>query len=569
MTDTDDDIDNNDAKQDQIPTYLLMNNKSFVHMAQNIIKTIHSINMNDIQQTAVSMHHIAAFHVEKQVTEICLKTVTGTLQESENDLIEVDRRVWPMQVKPFLLTRGKLTMVPIPIATTTMETHTEDEQLICKQILQQRLQDMNQKIEHYQQQLNEKKNSLIGFTSTMEEAIQIYVQDYGVRLLEMKRDLNIAIVTYNYESEILERKYSQDAPNQYQIEVAKRLIDTKRKVEKFKRALLELKQEVFYNKSSISFDSILVSMPTWHNNTTIKDNVPQQLLNKYKKLIQYKKLDLLAIHISQAETTYYQFQNIFDYELSKMWQNHRNLVKNQGMTTSLIKLIEQRLNNITNRWKDVYNYRIDYFLRNSYDELRHVNTNEKEQTMKIVCFSASLIIDTTYRFTNEQLQLLGRGPTYVPPCQMYISSSNESIDDIVKKQYAPLKHQLMSLFSKYKINLSLKIEIEEKTYNKFKDLFLKPIPSNLYQRALYEKKLIQSIGYSLNKNNLILRRTADNMNTFYVGNIQDFEAKADKYLTRSDEYKVLIDMDEESNEQPLHTALKDMIESMNSLLEQL
>ncbi|CAF4939915.1 unnamed protein product, partial [Rotaria sp. Silwood2] len=58
------------------------------------------------------------------------------------------------------------------------------------------------------------------------------------------------------------------------------------------------------------------------------------------------------------------------------------------------------------------------------------------------------------------------------------------------------------------------------------------------------------------------------MNTFYVGNIQDFEAKADKYLTKSEEYKVLINMDEEINEQPLHTALKNMMESMNSLLEQ-
>ncbi|CAF4608751.1 unnamed protein product, partial [Rotaria sp. Silwood2] len=568
MTDADD-IDNNDTKQDQIPTYLLMNNKSFVHMAQNTIKTIHSISTNDIQQLAVSIHHIAAFHIQKQITEIYLKSVTGTLQESENDLIEVDRRVWPMQVKSFLLTHRKLTMTPSPIVTTIMETHTEDEQLICEQILHQRLQDMNQNIEHYQRQLNEKKNSLIGFTSTMEESIQTYVQEYGVKPLEMKRDLKIAIVTYNYESQILERKYLQETPNQYQIEVAKRLIDTRREVEKSKRALLELKQGIFYNKSSISFDSVQVSMPIWNNNTTMKEKVPGQLLHKHKKLIQYKKLDLLAIHILQAETTYYQFQNIFDYELSKMWKNHRNLVKDHGMTTSLINLIEQHLNNITNRWRDVFNYRIDYFLRNSYDELQHKNTNEKEQTMKIVEFSSSLIIDTTCRFTNEQLQLLSHGPAYVPPCQMYISSSNESIDDIVKKQYAPLKHQLMNLFSKYKIHLPLKIEIEEKTYNRFKDLFLKSIPSNLYQRALYEKKLIQSIRYSLNKNNLILRRTVDNMNTFYVGNIQDFEAKADKYLTKSEEYKVLINMDEEINEQPLHTALKNMMESMNSLLEQL
>ncbi|CAF4726306.1 unnamed protein product, partial [Rotaria sp. Silwood2] len=158
-----------------------------------------------------------------------------------------------------------------------METHTEDEQLICEQILHQCLQDMNQNIEHYQRQLNEKKNSLIGFTSTMEESIQTYVQECGVKPLEMKRDLKIAIVTYNYESQILERKYLQETPNPYQIEVAKRLIDTRREVEKSKRALLELKQGIFYNKSSISFDSVQVSMPTWNNNTTMKEKVQEQL----------------------------------------------------------------------------------------------------------------------------------------------------------------------------------------------------------------------------------------------------------------------------------------------------
>ncbi|CAF4595707.1 unnamed protein product [Rotaria sp. Silwood2] len=369
VDDTDDNIDDNDPKQDQIPIYLLMNNKLFVRMAQNTIRSVQSISMNDVQQLALSMHHIAAFHIQKQITEIYLKSVTGALQASENDLIEMDRRVWPMKVKSFLLTQCKLTMAPITTVITTTETHTEDEQVICEQILHQRLQDINQKIEHYQQQLNEKKNSLIGFTSTMEEAIQIYVQEYGIKPLEMKRDLKISIATYNFESEILERKYSQETPNQYQMEVAKRLLTTRREVEKSKRVLLELKQGVYYNKSSISFDSVQISMPTWNNNTTIKNQVQQQLHYKHKKLIQYKKLDSLAIHISQAETTYYQFQNIFDYELSKMWQNHRNLVKNQGMTTSLIKLIEQRLNNITNRWRDVFNYRIDYFLRNSYDEL--------------------------------------------------------------------------------------------------------------------------------------------------------------------------------------------------------
>ncbi|CAF4324694.1 unnamed protein product, partial [Rotaria sordida] len=132
-----------------------------------------------------------------------------------------------------------------------------------------------------------------------------------------------------------------------------------------------------------------------------------------------------------------------------------------------------------------------------------------------------------------------------------------------------LKHQLMNLFEKYNINLPLRMEIHDKTYREFKNLFFKPIPSNLFQRALYEKNLIQSIQYSLKKNNLILRRTANNMNTFYVGNVAEFETKADRYLTRSEDYEVLININNKTNEKTLDISIKEMIDSMNSLLEKL
>ncbi|CAF1319698.1 unnamed protein product [Rotaria sordida] len=113
------------------------------------------------------------------------------------------------------------------------------------------------------------------------------------------------------------------------------------------------------------------------------------------------------------------------------------------------------------------------------------------------------------------------------------------------------------------------MEIHDKTYTEFKNLFSKSIPSNFYQRALYEKNLIQSIQYSLKKNNLILRRTANNMNTFYVGNIADFETKADRYLTRSEDYEVLSNINNETNEKTLDISIKEMIDSMNTLLEKL
>jgi hypothetical protein len=85
--------------------------------------------------------------------------------------------------------------------------------------------------------------------------------------------------------------------------------------------------------------------------TTIHDNNRQQQL--LQKLIQRKKLDLMNGQIVKIETKLYQCQTKFDDELSTMWQNHRNLVRDKGMPTTLSNLIEQRFINITNRWEDI------------------------------------------------------------------------------------------------------------------------------------------------------------------------------------------------------------------------
>ncbi|CAF1471287.1 unnamed protein product, partial [Rotaria sordida] len=363
-TDEDDNINDNYTIRDQIPKYLSMNNKAFVPMMKNIMKNVQSISMNDIQKLALLMHQVAALRLKREIITIYLQSVTGTLMEPECDLIEADRRVWSMQVQSLMLQKKAK-------SKTTTEANQNNQQAACEDRLHERLEEINLEIDLSEGELIQKKNSLLEFTSIMNEAIQIYVQEYGIKPLEMKHQLKKAIVMYNYQIEILERKYLHEQPNQYQL--PKRLVNMRRNLEKSKRALFELKQGVVFNKSSISFDSIQISMPTLNDTNIKNDKVQQQqqqLLNKYEKQIGY-----------------------------------------QGMTTTLINLLEQRLNNITNRWRDVYNYRNDYFLRNSS--------------------SSSIIINTTYRFNDKQLQLLSHGPSYVPLCLMYILFSNDSMDDIV------------------------------------------------------------------------------------------------------------------------------------------
>ncbi|CAF4750972.1 unnamed protein product, partial [Rotaria magnacalcarata] len=503
------------TETNEIPIYLSINNKLFVHMAQTITKTTNSISINSIQQLALFIHQAASVRTDREVMKAYLHSVMGTLKQSESHLIEVDRRVWPIHVQSLMLTQHKAA------TTTACASVTEDQQADCEKHLHQRLIEMNEKIQYHQNQFNEKKNNLIDFTSNIEQTIRSFVQKHGVKPLEMKRNLKIAMTNHDYDSEILRRQYLQEKPNEYQIQVMKHLSEKKRELEKSKRELLEMKYRVFYNKPHSSLDAIETTMPILND-----DDRKLKLLNKHEKLIQRKKLDFVAIKIIGAEIKFYQCLRAFDHELAAMWKNHRELVKNKGMSTTLTDLIEKRFTGIADRWRDVYNYRLNCYFRNFYSDFEPTNTNADGDKMKRIGFSSSLIIDAIHQLSDKELQLLNRGPSYVPPGQISISSSGQSVDDIIKKKYAPLKHQLSCLFSKYHVNIALSMEIEQKISDQFTDLFSVPIPSNLQQRALYEKHLLQSIRYSLNANNLILRRTADNMNTFYLGNLQEFETKA-------------------------------------------
>ncbi len=340
-----------------------------------------------------------------------------------------------------------------------------------------------------------------------------------------------------------------------------------------------MKNRVFYNKPPSSFNSIQATISTTNKNTTAIDDdddnnqqQQQKLSYEHEKIIQRKKLDLMAICIRRAEVKYNQCHNTFHNELSKMWQNHRNLVQNQGMSTTLINIIEHRFTNITDQMRALYDFRLNYYLEHSYGELEGSTTTD-DQNVKTIGFVSHLIIDstvttTTHSLTDKQIQLLSRGPTYVPPCQIHTSSSSQSIDDIIKILYAPLKHQIAAIHTKYETDANLSVNFERDVYDQFKDHFSQSIPSYIRQRALYEMKLAQTIRHSLKQNDLILRRTADHMNTFYLGNKQDFEAKATDYLTKMDTYEVLMTMnkeeeEEENSEQQLKIKLNQIIESIN------
>ena len=137
----------------------------------------------------------------------------GKLQQTDYDSMDMDRRFWPMQVQSLLLNRRKssttadtavVTAATTTVTTTTSTTVTDmistEEQVACQNTLQEQLREMKEEIEPYQQLFDEKKNSLTELTSTMEESIEAYVQNRGIRALKLKHDLKITLVKHDYDT---------------------------------------------------------------------------------------------------------------------------------------------------------------------------------------------------------------------------------------------------------------------------------------------------------------------------------------------------------------------------------
>lgn len=360
------------------------------------------------------------------------------------------------------------------------------------------------------------------------------------------------------------------------METAKRLYEARIELEKTKRDLMELKQRVFYNKPPLSYYSIQTALDILPPMTDGPLQQSNQVRHQTELLVRGKLFDQMTRHVMKVEAKLHDCQKVFVNELSTMWSNHRQLVKGKGMPTTLSTLIERRLNNIVDRWRDVYIFRLLYHVEapfGNWETLQKTTANthtnhpiHEQQSMTHIGFHPRIIITTNLHcLTEEQLRLLNRGPTYVPPCQMHVSSSS-LLDDILKKQYAPLKHQLASLFSKYSVNVALQFTIQNHVYSQFKKVFSLPPPTGIQQRARSELLLVRDIRQILKNNNLILRRTADNMNTFYLGNRDGFERRADSYVATTSQYQVFCAINEHDNQQAFRSEMNNLFESIDHSL---
>ncbi|CAF1336625.1 unnamed protein product, partial [Adineta steineri] len=415
-----DDEDDDGDEKEKLPTYL-QSTSTFLNkfMTDDIINRISTtITIEDLRQLAILKHKISMISIRQQLWTIYLKSGMGQWKTDESHRIDVDRRLWPDEVRTIMLLKLN-------------NNNNQDEQKLCEEIVHKYLERFTQAMNYYCEEFTKRKNNLIGFTDEIEKSIETFVQQHGIQSQQMKLNYKTTILKYGYDDQILQREYLRTNPTKYQQDMADRLYELRYEYVKSKQELIELKRRLLCNKPSAnSMNPMLLSKLTSKIVDTMTMNANSTQLDQQEKELQQNITDSIALTMSEAEIKIYE-DGISLNELASPIVIDDN--KNESLSGYQVDLIFRRFTIINKKLEYIGQFRMDYYLRSSNHDIEQERINNGI----ILSCSPTIFIDTSLHhrpLSTEQLKLLNRGPTYVPPCQSYVSlPSFESPDSLIDR----------------------------------------------------------------------------------------------------------------------------------------
>ncbi|CAF4250502.1 unnamed protein product, partial [Rotaria magnacalcarata] len=91
----------------------------------------------------------------------------------------------------------------------------------------------------------------------------------------------------------------------------------------------------------------------------------QQVLDRYKTLIETTNTDLILIRFMSIEAVLDQYRATLNIETNEMLRHHHNVI-DKKMTSVLLDIIDQRTNLIKEKMKIISDFHINYYFRHHY-----------------------------------------------------------------------------------------------------------------------------------------------------------------------------------------------------------
>ncbi|CAF0927363.1 unnamed protein product [Adineta ricciae] len=260
-------------------------------------------------------------------------------------------------------------------------------------------------------------------------------------------------------------------------------------------------------------------LPTSYN---ILDHSIDNIERMVQKMIAQFKYDLILLEISTNEHIARSHTNMIAYEKKKLTDSAGDQNPLPKSLVSILNAISTRQSNIIKRAELITKHKVSFF-----DEAPVKPSHIRLSTP---------IIEVTPFSSFNCIEFLANGPPFIPICQSHFS--NVPIDIRIVKERE-------TLVNSFKNGLHVNcVSASDQRANEFfaaiKDLFYqsytKPLSPELFARARYEQKMIETIKHIRNKHNIIIQRS-DKSKVFHLASAISYHDKSVAYMAKTQAYQ--------------------------------
>ena len=193
---------------EKIPNYLTKQNESFKQMLHQALSTMNipigKNNMHELPKIAIVIYKTIFIQNYHTLWMTYLRSGMGQLlSPSQEPLIyPTNLPIWPKQVKVILKSSTKMDQT--------------DENKIFNTFVNHYLHELDSEMKKYQIELNIKINNFNGYTLTIQQMIETYIET-NFQSFHTKTQHDIELIHYDYHIRALKLEYLRQHPNKYQV----------------------------------------------------------------------------------------------------------------------------------------------------------------------------------------------------------------------------------------------------------------------------------------------------------------------------------------------------------------